>query len=373
MVNEGSFLIQLLQGNEPILLALNIVKYFDKDVILPLSLNKLDFVRSKALMKGLNPNRIFMDAKGGGILEEFFLNTKTNSTEWMNKVIINYDSVEKKLRDHYRNFDTVDLEGNVRSFSNDNIEFVMNAGGFFDVFPDLPMIYSFPHRSSEIFSRNESLNSKKFGEKMRKNEARKNRINFIPFVHTFSFDENYIPENEETTPFMKEAPRPIDLDLPENSIGMMFSGTDYCSDILEELSKNTNYNIITFLGAPGEDKNIMKIDPPYGEFVHIYQGILAVVSRPGGGTYWSAWNAGKPIIFPAYSKGDDMEMLYIGKSIKKLNLGLEFSDSKKIDIYIEKSQECIPSILKITETIKRDFNTLDGCFHVANRIKKLFL
>ncbi len=229
-------------GNEPVFIIQNIAARLmyedpDLDLVLPAP-HRLGLIREIAQGQGIDKRRIYIDAEAHDIAVRYGVHwgaSKTSSgiavsgpkdyAEWVMNNKTRGEKFYQELRIHYKKFTAVNLEGEEKQFTLANAEMVVNAGDLYDEFGDVPVIYPFPQRHSELLKRTGNPEFVEFAEMVRRREANRS-INFIPEIHSLRYDRNYSPlHNEEFTPHMKESPRPYDIEIPDDSIVMIFSGT----------------------------------------------------------------------------------------------------------------------------------------------------
>ncbi|MBI1971880.1 MAG: hypothetical protein HYS53_01125 [Candidatus Aenigmarchaeota archaeon] len=376
MPEDNWVLTRFLHGNEPIIIALGIARCLSGDIILPVPEARKGFVAEIAAGKGIDSKRVYMDSVAAGIASRYGVIWAGGMKyeQWVASNEKSYDDVRRELRRHYQVFSAANLEGEVKTFIGP-AKITINAGDIYDGF-GAPVVYAFPHRLSEILGRNAKFRNSNFVHELRRSE-RARAVNFIPKIHTLSHDRSYSPlERELFTPHVKEAPVMSDIELPEDSIAMVFSGTGKKIDALRQVAECTSRRVVTGMFSPVDENNkYVKITPPSGEFVHVYAKpqIRAVVAQPGFGTLWSAWNAGKPVIFPAFEEGDDEEFIHNKLTITNLNLGLEIERPDQIDGLVERSQSCVPAIKALNAELVAEFGTLDGPAYIAGKMKELSL
>ncbi len=365
-------------GNEPYFLALGVAAHFDSDIVMPASQSKIGLIREIAGGKGLDPKRVYIDDEAATISSAYGVIRENGMDyrQWMTNNVANWSKVEADLRAHYKSFIAANLAGEKKEFRGNKTRLVLNAGSLQDDFGlDAPIAYVFPLRYGEVTARTATAGYDGFGKFLINMEKRR-AVNFIPRIHTLGYDKNYPKlDNEEFTPHMKEAPARTDLWLPDNSIGMVYSGTGRKTETLKRIAAATTHPIVTGTFAPVEGEKYTKIVPPRAEFVHVYADprIKAVVGQTGFGMLWSAWNAGKPVVFPKHEQGDDEEFKHNAITIKKFGLGVEIKTPSQIDDAVKKAQECIPAIKAMNAELMNEFGTLDGIAYISRRIRELGL
>ncbi len=377
-MSDYHILTRMSHGNEPYFLALGVAAHFDDDVVVPISQSKTGLIREIADGKGMDRRRIYIDDEAAKIYSHHRVAWENGMDHrmWVINNVTQMAKVELELRDHYKSFVATNLEGEKKEFKGNKTRLVLNAGSLHDnLGVDSPVVYLFPLRYGEVIKRLKDPGYEGFGNFLVNAEKRR-AVNFIPKIHTLGYDNHYPQlKNEEFTPHMKEAPAQTGLWLPDNSIGMVFSGTGRKIETLKLVAAATAHPIVTGTFSPVEGERYTKIVPPRAEFVHVYADprIKTVVGQTGFGMLWSAWNAGKPVVFPKYEEGDDNEFVHNARTIKKSGLGIEIGKPKEIDAAVEASQACIPAIKAMNAELMGEFGTLDGIGYIARRIRELGL
>ncbi len=369
-------LARVSHGNEPIFISMSIASHFPDDIVLPVPKSKVGLLKEIVDGKGIDKRRVYIDEGAFNISSAYgvFWGGNMDYGQWVANNAKHFDGVNSELSGHYRSFKATNLYGDEKEFKGKNARMILSAGDLYDNFGlDTPVVYVFPHRYGEILSRSAQYAS--FGQFLRNRELKRS-VNFIPFVHSLEYDRNYVPlSNEEFTPHMKEPPARSDIAIPHNSIGMVFSGTGKKIEELKQIAARTSHRIVTGLFSPVDGEKYVKIVPPRAEFVHVYADprIRAVVGQIGYGMLWGAWNAEKPVVFPAWVDGDDEEFIHNAKTIKRRGLGVEIKTPEQIDGAVERAQACMPAIAAMNAGLLKEFGTLDGPAYIAKRIRELGL
>lgn len=375
-------LARFSHGNEPIFIAMNIAAHLMRsdpnlDLVLPAPESKAGLIREIADGRGIARGRVYIDSVAADLASAYgvYWENGMDYFDWVVNNLKNMHIIDSMLTEHYKRFWPRNLEGEENHFRDSKARMVLNAGDLYDQLGlDAPRVYAFPLRHSEVLKRSKKAGLPGFGQVLRERERTRN-INFIPTVHSLGYDVNYEPlENEETTPHMKEEPIASDIALPDNSIAMVFSGTGRKIETLKRVAAATKHPVVTgaFAGVGGD--GFVKIAPPRAEFVHVYADprIKAVVGQAGYGMLWGAWNADKPVVFPAYEEGDDEEFIHNARTIKKFGLGVEIKKPEDIDAAVEAAGD-LRAIRTVNNEIIRDFGTMDGPAYIARRIRELGL
>ncbi len=376
-------LARFSHGNEPIFMAMNIGYHLmarnpGLDIVLPVPESKVGLLKEIADNRGIDKGRVYPDTSAAEIALAYgvYWGNAVDHSDWLANNVKNYKNVSEALKKHYTAFRAKNLENGEKEFTSSKARIVLSTGDLYDDFGSgAPIAYAFPLRHSEIYRRSRIAGSPGFGNFMLEREKRRG-VNFIPLIHSLFYDKRYEPlKNEESTPHMKEAPVRFDIAIPDNSIGMVFSGTGKKIEELKEIASKSGHKIVTGLFSPVDGEKYVKIVPPRAEFVHVYADprIRAIVGQLGYGMLWSAWNAEKPIVYPAWTRGDDEEFIHNARTVKKLGLGVEVKAPAQIDEAVEMAQHCVPSIKATNAELEKEFGTLDGPAYIAKRIFELGL
>ncbi|MFH0889865.1 MAG: hypothetical protein V1836_01845 [Candidatus Aenigmatarchaeota archaeon] len=382
MSNEY-ILARFSHGNEPIFMALNIAYHLmvlnpNLDIVLPVPGSKIGLLKEIADNREIDRRRVYPDTFAADIALAYgvYWGNAIDHKDWLANNVKYMPTVNEALKKHYTAFSVKNLENEEKAFKSNNARIVLSTGDLYDDFGmDVPIAYAFPLRHSEMLKRSKMTSFAEFGNFMR-NKEKKRSVNFIPRIHSLEYDKSYEPlENEEFTPHMKESPVRADIAIPNDSIGMVFSGTGKKIEELKQIVARTGHKIVTGLFSPVDGEKYVKITPPRAEFVHVYADprIRAIVGQLGYGMLWSAWNAGKPVVYPAWVKGDDEEFIHNAKTVKKHGLGVEIKKPEQVDEAVEIAQFCIPYINATNAELKKEFGTLDGPAYIAKRIVELGL
>ncbi|MBI3413578.1 MAG: hypothetical protein HY051_05895 [Candidatus Aenigmarchaeota archaeon] len=374
-----TILARVSHGNEPIIRALKIASHFPEcDIVLPVPQSKAAFLGEIANGNNVDKKRVYIDTVAHALADGMGLywGGDLSHEQWVANNTTYMDHMDRILKDHYGHFWAKNLDGEEKNFEAQNVKMVLNIGDFYDQLGvDAPVVYEFPYRHGALFQKSRSAGYAGFGKFLEAREKQRS-VSFVPLIHSLYHDSRYRPlGNEEFAPHMKEEPADFDLALPENSIGMVFSGTGKKVDVLKRIAAHSTHPIVTGTFSPVEGDRYVKMEPPRAEFVHVYAKpqILAVVGQTGYGMLGNTWNAGKPVISPVFEEGDDQEFIHNLRTIKKLGLGVVVETPDQIDAAVEKSQACVEAVLIMNQRIRKEFETLDGPSYVARRIRELGL
>ena len=165
---------------------------------------------------------------------------------------------------------------------------------------------------------------------------------YIPSYNTFSFKERSPPTNEISTPPLKPIPRGNNLDIPANSVYVMFSGTGTQTKQLADtvkLLKRAGNNVI----MPSWVNPEMDVQRSGPEII-ANDNLSKVIGRAGWGIIWTCQNALTQFDHIPYCLGDESEVYFNCETL-----------------------ETVP-MLKATEAQREHFGTLDGIAYTANKI-----
>ncbi|MBI4177767.1 MAG: hypothetical protein HY516_05410 [Candidatus Aenigmarchaeota archaeon] len=382
-MSNGYILARFSHGNEPIFIAMNLAAHLmredpDLDLVLAAPESRAGLVREIADGKGIPRQRVYMDTVAAGLASAYGVMWGGGLTyaKWIANNAEHFENVREDLGKHYKRFWAKNLGGEEKELRASGARMVLSAGDLYDQLGlDAPAVYAFPLRHSEILKRSGMAGVAEFSRFLLEQEKRRS-VNFIPKIHSISYAAGYQPlGNEMPTPHMKETPGRADIALPDNSIGMVFSGTGRKIEALKKIAAATKHPIVTGAFSPVEGGRYVKMAPPRAEFVHVYAdpGIKAVVGQIGYGMLWNAWNAGKPVIFPMFEEGDDEEFAHNAMTIRKRGLGVEIKAPDQVDAAVEEAQLCIPAIRAMNAELMEEFGTMDGPAYMAKRVRELKL
>lgn len=185
----------------------------------------------------------------------------------------------------------------------------------------------------------------------------------------FSYDESrQVRENEVHTPPFAHTPKPNFIELGEKGIYLLMTGID-------GMRESGMYDAIFRLGmqlyAPNfsigclPEKIKQNVIPLAPNQIN-NPSILAQYARAGWSTVWLSHMAEKGFITMPYREGDDPEMLFNERGIKKLRLGEFIGDNPRVSL--ERALELIPHTRSYNQELIRKYGTLDGIDYAAKKV-----
>lgn len=187
---------------------------------------------------------------------------------------------------------------------------------------------------------------------------RKYRQTFLPFIHTFSYQDDYSEDGKTVTPPLKHAQN-SSVDVPQESLYVMASGTESQTETVLKDARDLGLTIYQNPFLQTELGTAALPDVVY------HPNIVAVYGRMGWGTGWLCQQAGKPFIVPPYEFPDDPEIFFNIQTIQKKRLGVVYEGQTDI---VEQALALTGDIERINQEISRRFGTQDGIEFAAQRI-----
>jgi len=317
-----------------------------------------------------NPNSILLDEFYGQILNELFFKGD-DFNKHLEHLLKNQPKLEEKLRDYLSG--TLKLKrfgGSERVINDKDISFEIShnprvATGFKYSF------YTTIGYFSEILERaslEESLGfdktllmevKTKIADKIENDK----KIHFMPEPFVFSYDEKRKKLKDEifTPPFI-HVPRENKEDVPEGMY-VMITGIDGLMGLFDEVSK-----FGMKLYYPPFIKNIEGADNTHTPEFVANPNIKFQFGRTGWSTVWWSHMTETPLIAPAYTKGDDPEIYFNEKTVKKFGLATIFNPSLKSKDILLFADPLRYDMKKINEILKSNYGILDGIDYTANII-----
>ena len=165
---------------------------------------------------------------------------------------------------------------------------------------------------------------------------------FIPDYHTFSYDRNRKPkQNEISTPPLKSKPKENKDDIPRMSTYFMISGTGSELEYTLKEAENLQEHGFHIIVPPWTETD--KFEKRSPDVISNFN-IVRVDSRAGWGTIWTCQLCEKQFVPLPYNSGDDPEIYFNVKTLYSVNQYMA------------------------TEIQEKKFGTLDGLSFVADQI-----
>ncbi len=195
------------------------------------------------------------------------------------------------------------------------------------------------------------------------------KIIFSNVPGVFSYDESRIlRDNEVLTPPFVHTPKPDDTELPGRGVYVLMTGIDGIResgmfDYVAELGMQIYTPEFSMGGLPKEVMGkAIALEP--NQIMN--PNIVAQYARAGWSSVWISQMAEKGFITPAYQKGDDPEMVFNHRVIKKFGLGAIIKDNPRATL--EEAIELAQEVGKVNDELREKYGTLDGINYSAEKV-----
>jgi len=316
-----------------------------------------------------NPDSIFLDVTYGNFLNDLFFkgNSYRKNLEFL---IENQPKIEEKVNDHLNSeFDVENFEGEKIKIKPHELAFEVSHN---------PRVVTYLEKSfyttiaffSEILQRSMDEPSLKLDKKLLKDAKKiaikieKNKdLCFMPEPFTFSYDSLRKTKGEIFTP-------PF-IHLPEKNNNRIKKGMYVTITGIKELSK---------LFERIDEFGMSLYSPPFVNSPHIKQNnfyssnilsnkdINFHFARSGWSSVWSSHMTLTSLICPKYTKGDDPEIFFNEKSLRKLGIATIFSPDSCPEEILKQTKSQLKNMKELNKKIIKQYGILDGINYTAKII-----
>jgi len=321
-------------------------------------------------------DEILLDEFYGDILNELFFKGG-NYQENLELLIEKQPKQEETLRDYLSGILTLKtFDGREERVLGENVEFEISHNprvatkyplSFYTTIGYFSEILL--HASKEAKKGDLKFNAKLLDE-VRKNIANKieedKSIHFMPEPFVFSYLEDRERYRHEifTPPFVHMPA--ANTEQVEKGMYVMVTGIDGLQTLFDSVNE---------FGMKVYCPPFIKLEYADNRFTPEFvanPNIKCQFARTGWSSVWLSHMTETPLIAPAYIEGDDPEIFFNERSVRKLGLAVIF-DGKNPKEVLQEADALKPRMQEVNKKLVENYGTLDGIDYTANAIVDFYL
>ncbi len=314
---------------------------------------------------------IILDKELGEFLGNIFYKGKDYQEDLAN-LVTNHAKNEQGFNERLKGkFKAVDLAGNEVTVNGDDIAFEVSHNP--KVSTELKSFYTTIAPFSEILR--ETAKSVELGELKGFNldtlmdaEVIANKIEHSqtimfqpePFVFSYKAGRGR-PYNEIFTPPFIHLPEPNNKPIDKGMYTMITGVGDELGDLFNQVTK---FGLKLYYPPFVKDTKF-EGDNSYPPSIISNPNILYFYARSGWSSVWHPHMTETPLITPAYKQGDDPEIFFNEKTVKRLRLGVVFHPTDDPKQVLKEADSLVPNYQEINRKLIGNYGTLDGVTYTA--------
>nr|QBM01212.1 hypothetical protein [uncultured archaeon] len=314
------------------------------------------------------PDRLLLDETYGKLLGEIFFKTGSYE-ENLRAFAEHYSGLEERVRNHLSStFTAKTLDGRDVRVNGEHIDFEIShnprvATGYQKSFYTTIALFSEIlertfGESSLKFDRDVLAETIKIAERIERDKA----VHFIPEPFAFSYDGTREKREREifTPPFI-HSPKPDTREIPKGMY-VTITGIDGLRTLFDEVSK---FGIQLY--CP-DFINLQNADNRFSPEIISNPDILYHFARTGWSSVWLSHITETPLITPPYKEGDDPEIYFNERSVRKLGIATLFDSEEDPKKILEEANLQVKEMKGINRRLVDGYGTLDGIDYTARII-----
>jgi len=316
-----------------------------------------------------NPNQILFDKNYGKLLDKLFYKGGSYQ-ENLEFLIKNQPKIEATINDHLEsNFKAENFDGKNFEIKPGELAFEIShnprvathfAGSFYTTIAYFSEILSRSIYEKELgLDKNVLKQATEIATKIEKDKV----VHFMPEPFTFSHNPSSHTFEEIFTPPFVHVPKKNDEEIQE---GMYVTLTGIPG--LEKLYESVNKFNMELYSPPFVNSPHIKKENFRSADILSNKNIKFQFARGGWSSVWNSHMTETPLICPKYTKGDDPEIFFNEKTLKKLGIATIFSHNSDPKDILEKASSQVQNMQEINEKLIQRYGTLDGINYTAKVI-----